>query len=77
MTWLNRRLLWQQQNPDRGLTFAPMDLHRVKLFIFADASFANNRDLSSQMGFVVVLAEDDASEDENGYAFMMTGNILH
>ncbi|KAF4591842.1 Aurora kinase 2 splicing [Ophiocordyceps camponoti-floridani] len=29
------------------------------------------------MGFVIVLAEDDASEDENGHAFVMTSNILH
>jgi hypothetical protein len=38
----------------------------LRLIVFTDASFANNRDLSSQIGYVLVLA------DGTGYA-----NIIH
>lgn len=85
---LNKRLEWQKANPDRGLTFAPLDLARAKLFIFADASFANNRDLSSQIGFLIVLAEEEAGPQDSlgttahqprdsSQSFALTGNILH
>ena len=43
---LNARIKWQIDNADRGLTFIPLRLDRMKLFIFTDGSFANNKDLS-------------------------------
>jgi len=54
---LNRRIQWQIDNPTRGLTFVPLDIESLSLVIFTDASFANNKDLSSQIGFVIVLAD--------------------
>jgi hypothetical protein len=39
-------------NLDRGL------LSTAKLFIFVDGSFANNSDLSSLIGYVVVLGNE-------------------
>ncbi|KAI2619281.1 hypothetical protein GGR54DRAFT_647957 [Hypoxylon sp. NC1633] len=42
-------------------------------FAFVDASFANHEDLSSQLGFLVVLANETMCED----SFAITGNLLH
>ena len=52
---LNKRIQWQIDNPTRGLTFVPLDINSLSLLIFTDASFANNKDLSSQIGFVMEL----------------------
>jgi len=55
---LNKRLKWQIDNPARGLKFVPLNKNKLKLLVFTDASFANNKDLSSQIGIVIVLADD-------------------
>jgi hypothetical protein len=55
---LNERIQWQIQNAARGLRFVKLDKESLQLIVFTDASFANNRDLSSQMGYVLVLADD-------------------
>jgi hypothetical protein len=44
---LNKRLEWQHANASRGLRFVPLDTKTLWLIMFADASFANNKDLSS------------------------------
>ena len=54
---LNKRLQWQLDKKNRGLRFVPLDLETLKLVVFADASFANNPDGSSQIGFIIVLAD--------------------
>jgi hypothetical protein len=51
---LNKRLDWQIKNPNRGLTFVKLDVNTLQLVAFTDASFANNKDLSSQIGYVLV-----------------------
>jgi hypothetical protein len=63
---LNKRIQWQMDNLTRGLTFVPLDINSLNLVIFTDASFANNKDLSSQIGYVIVLT------DQN-----QTANIIH
>jgi hypothetical protein len=60
---LNKRLEWQYDNASRGLRFVPLDTKTLRLVTFTDASFANNKDLSSQIGFVIVLA--DAANNAN------------
>ncbi|KAF6807096.1 hypothetical protein CPLU01_15834 [Colletotrichum plurivorum] len=72
---LNRRLQWQMDSLDRGLTFIPLNLETATLFVFVDGSFANNHDLTSQLGFVVVLANETVDHD-NG-TFEIFGNIIH
>ncbi|KAM4061611.1 reverse transcriptase (RNA-dependent DNA polymerase) [Hirsutella rhossiliensis] len=52
-TTLNKRLQWQKDHQQRGLTYIPIDLANAKLIVFTDGSFANNKDLSSQLGFVI------------------------
>lgn len=73
--FLNKRLSWQMENALRGITYVPLDLKTAKLFVFADGSFANNQDLTSQLGYVIVLANEARKDSEN--EFTMTGNILH
>lgn len=42
---------------DRGLRFVKLDTTTLRLLVFPYAAFANNQDLSSQTGYVVVLAD--------------------
>ncbi|KAH9991518.1 hypothetical protein F4779DRAFT_623696 [Xylariaceae sp. FL0662B] len=70
---LNDRIEWQMNNLTRGLRYVPLDLNNTKLFIFTDGSFANNKDLSSQLGFIIVLATEDRSDTN----FEIYGNIIH
>jgi hypothetical protein len=54
---LNRRLLWQIENAKKGITFVPLDLESLKLIVFTDASFANNKDFTSQIGYIVAITD--------------------
>jgi hypothetical protein len=63
------------ESESRGITFIPLDLSMAKLFVFMDSSFANNRDLTSQLGFVIVLANKTTIDDCN--EFTIHGNIIH
>lgn len=76
VNYINRYLIWQKQNANRGLTMVRLNLNDAKLFVFVDASFANNADRGSQIGFVVVLGNErqlNASAKE----ISITGNIVH
>ncbi|KAI1003495.1 hypothetical protein K3495_g4719, partial [Podosphaera aphanis] len=55
---LNNRLQWQIINTSKGLKFVKLDIKTLGLFVFTDASFANNKDYSSQVGYVLVLADN-------------------
>jgi hypothetical protein len=60
---LNKRLRWQIENQSRGLRFVKLDKTTLQLIVFTDASFANNLDNTSQIGFVITLA--DGSNNAN------------
>ena len=70
---LNKRLKWQIENPERGLTFIPFNIREASLFVFVDASFANNKDMSSQLGYLIMLGEEERDSD----SFRIRGNIVH
>ncbi|KAF7570061.1 hypothetical protein PtrM4_100630 [Pyrenophora tritici-repentis] len=70
---LNKRLKWQMENLDRGLRYVTVNLMEAKLMVFVDGSFANNKDLSSQLGFVLMLVNE--SIDVN--IFTIQGNVIH
>lgn len=40
-----------------GLNFVKLDVNTLRIYAFVDASFANNKDLTSQIGYVMVLAD--------------------
>ena len=50
-----------------------MDLIVAKLYVFIDSSFTNNQDLSSQIGFVVILG----AESERNTEFTLTRNLIY
>jgi hypothetical protein len=70
---LNKRIDWQMKNMDRGIKYIPLDLATAKLFVFVDGSFANNKDLSSQIGHEIILANEAAGDEE----FEIKGNLIH
>ena len=39
------------------LRFPKLDIESLKILGFSDASFANNRDLSSQLGYILFLSD--------------------
>jgi hypothetical protein len=39
----------------------PLDISSLSLLVFTDASFANNKDLSLQIGFVIILIDRNQS----------------
>ena len=53
---LNKRLSQQIQNLYRGLKFIILEAKTLQLLVFIDASFTNNKDLSSQIGYIIILA---------------------
>lgn len=75
-TKLNRRLQWQAENLERGLQYVPIDLATAKLIVFTDGSFANNQDLSSQLGYLIVLANESTHEKPDS-TFNIRGNVIH
>ena len=70
---LNKRLSWQMNHLDRGLLYVPIDLPTAKLFVFVDASFANNKDFSSQLGYEIIIANESTGEND----FTIHGNLIH
>ena len=70
---LNSRINWQIDHKDRGLRFIPIDLATAKVMVFTDGSFANNRDLSSQIGFAIMLVNESQADN----SFKINGNLLH
>ncbi|KAM4061125.1 polyprotein [Hirsutella rhossiliensis] len=73
---LNKRLQWQKDHQQRGLTYIPIDLANAKLIVFTDGSFANNKDLSSQLGFVIALVNETETARTKDQ-FGIKGNVLH
>jgi hypothetical protein len=70
---LNSRINWQIDHKDRGLRFIPINLATAKVMVFTDGSFANNKDLSSQIGFVIALVNESQADN----SFKINGNLLH
>lgn len=57
---------WCRETCKIGLTFDPFDRNTFGLALFTDASFANKEGLKSQLGYVIVLMDDNNK-----------GNIVH
>jgi hypothetical protein len=60
---LNKRLAWQIKNSERGLKFVKLDAKTLQLLVFTDVLFANNKDLLSQISYVIALL--DATKKAN------------
>ena len=46
----------------------------MKLFVFIDGLFANNKDLSSQLGYEIMLINESYDDDNR---FTIRGNLIH
>jgi len=71
---LNNWLAWSKANMEPGLRYVAVDLPTARLMMFADGSFANNNDLSSQIGFVICLVNEESVADDS---FKIKGNMVH
>lgn len=72
---MNTRLQWQIENAKKGLIYIPIDIKRAKLLVFTDGSFANNKDMMSKLGLLLVLA-NGSMETITG-TMKIVGNTLH
>jgi hypothetical protein len=61
------------QNLSLSLNYIPIELNTIKLFAFVNTSFANNRDLSSQIGYIIVLGNEKNTEK----TFTISGNLVY
>jgi hypothetical protein len=50
-----------------------LDLEHTKLFVFVDGLFANNKDLSSQIEYLIIIANENDGTNE----FTIKGNLIH
>ncbi|KAM4067353.1 transposase [Hirsutella rhossiliensis] len=68
-----RLLEFNDRQPATRTPLCSLAFSTAKLMVFTDGSFANNKDLSSQLGFVIVLANEEQSPAD----FTIRGNVLH
>ena len=61
------------KNINRGIKYIALDLEQVKLFIFIDSSFANNKDFSFQISYLIILTNKIKGIDE----FAIKGNLIY
>lgn len=54
---MNKAVDIAKSNHSGGLRFVPVDVNSICLVVFAYASFASNKDNTSQLGFVVAFAD--------------------
>ena len=59
----------------RGLCFKAIDLSNAKLFVFVDGFFANNKDQSFQIGYVIIFANKHSYTNTN--KFTIKGNTIY
>jgi hypothetical protein len=55
---LNKRLKWQMNNKIRGLRYVKLDQSILRLVVFIDVFFVNNKDLSFQIEYVICLVDN-------------------
>jgi hypothetical protein len=55
---LNATVKRLHNSREESMFFPRLDLNTLRILVYADASFGNNEDLSSQMGYVVFLTDD-------------------
>ena len=58
---------------DRGIKYITLNLEQVKLFIFVDGSFINNKDFSSQISYLIILI----NKTEGINKFVIKGNLIY
>ena len=72
---LNKQIQWQLDHKLCGLYFKAINLSITKLFVFVDGFFTNNKDQSSQIDYVIVLANKHLHTNTD--KFTIEGNTIH
>ena len=57
ITSLNKRLKWQIENKTRNFNYVKFDINSLRLIIFIDFFFVNNRNFSFQIDYVICLTD--------------------
>lgn len=65
------------KTPDLKLGFVSLDPKTLKLIVFSDGSFEGNEDLSTQFGYVIVLADDSGKANLLHCSSSKTKRIVH
>ena len=58
---------------DRGIKYIAFNLKYIKLFIFINSSFINNKDFSSQISYLIILINKTKGINK----FIIKGNLIH
>ena len=61
------------KNMDRGIKYIALDLEQVKLFIFINGSFVNNKNFSFQIGYLIILTKKTKKTNK----FIIKRNLIH
>ena len=54
---LNRVVVHIRKTPSQKLTYVKLDKDSLRIKVYADSSFANNKDNSSQIGYIILLVD--------------------
>ncbi len=65
------------KNIDRGIKYIALDLEHVKLFVFVDNSFTNNKDFSSQISYLIILVNETKTDSTGTNEFTIKGNLIY
>ena len=66
---INKAIKLLKETPTRGLKFVKLDEAGIRIVTFADASFSNNADGSTQLGYLFLLADKTGNANVLQFAY--------
>lgn len=72
---LNKQIQWQLDYKLHNLCFKAINLSTAKLFVFIDGFFANNKNQSFQIGYVIIFANEYSYTNTN--KFIIKDNTIY
>lgn len=75
ITLFNKWIQWHLEHKLYNLYFKAINLSTAKLFVFVDRFFANNKNQSSQISYIIVLANKHSHAYSN--KFTIKGNTFY
>lgn len=65
---MNTNIQRAKDNQDLRIRFMPIDSTNIRLAVSCNASFASNVDLTSQLGYAIVIADDSVNVNILNYS---------
>jgi hypothetical protein len=62
---------------DRGIKYIALNLKCTKLFVFVNSSFVNNKDFSSQIGYLIIIINKTETISIGTNEFTIKGNLIY